>query len=63
VIELVPGPPTDWLTGVQTTHQGRFEVEQPQNFNRDFFDLAAAITALEGCLNGDAPAIAAAVQL
>ena len=40
----------------QATHQGRFELGSGKNFNRDFFDLAAAIApALEDCLGSDGP--------
>lgn len=57
-IELVPvANPIGLGQMVQGQHQGRFELASGKNFNRDFFDLAAAIApALEGCLGRDGPA-------
>jgi predicted deacylase len=57
VIELVPvANPVGLGQMFQATHQGRFEMGSGKNFNRDFFDLAAAIApALDGCLGSDGP--------
>ena len=57
VIELVPvANPIGLGQMFQATHQGRFELGSGKNFNRDFFDLAAAIApALEDCLGSDGP--------
>lgn len=57
VIELVPVANPIGLGQVfQASHHGRFELASGKNFNRDFFDLAAAIApALDGCLSHDGP--------
>lgn len=55
VIELVPvANPIGLGQMFQAAHQGRFELGSGKNFNRDFVDLAAAITPeLQGRLGDD----------
>ncbi|MGV8843718.1 MAG: succinylglutamate desuccinylase/aspartoacylase family protein [Pseudomonas sp.] len=55
VVELVPVANPIGLGQLQQgCHQGRFESGSGKNFNRDFFDLAAAIApALNDCLGDD----------
>ncbi|MBS7660848.1 succinylglutamate desuccinylase/aspartoacylase family protein [Pseudomonas lalucatii] len=55
VVELVPvANPIGLAQLFQATHQGRFEFASGKNFNRDFFDLEAAIApALDGSLGAD----------
>ena len=57
VVELAPvANPIGLGQLFQATAQGRFELASGKNFNRDFFDLAAAIEPmLEGCLGNDGP--------
>jgi predicted deacylase len=64
VIELVPmANPIGIGQMFQATHQGRFEFSSGKNFNRDFPELADAVTPrLEGQLSDDAEANIALIR-
>lgn len=64
VIELVPmANPIGIAQMFQATHQGRFEFSSGKNFNRDFPELAEAVTRqLDGQLGDDANANIALIR-